>query len=187
MAQSKNNIITHGMSGMIGDMLVFRQVGGKTIVAKAPKESGKPPTAAQKAVQDRFQQAIIYGKSVMADPDLKESYAQQAGPGQSAYNIAVADFYNAPDIEEVDLSGYTGAVGSLIRVKATDDFGIGTVMVRIENADGSLLEEGLALRQPNGFWYHYPAMVANTSKVGDKIIITASDGAGNKTSETQTL
>jgi hypothetical protein len=33
MAKSKNNLVTHGLSGKIGDMLVFRQVGGETIVS----------------------------------------------------------------------------------------------------------------------------------------------------------
>ncbi len=31
MAQSKNNIITHGLSGKVGDIIVFSQRGGKTI------------------------------------------------------------------------------------------------------------------------------------------------------------
>ena len=36
MAKSENNVLTHGMSGKIGDLLVFRNVNGKTIVSKAP-------------------------------------------------------------------------------------------------------------------------------------------------------
>ena len=38
MAKSENNIITHGLSGKIGDLLVFKQVNGKTIVSKVPKK-----------------------------------------------------------------------------------------------------------------------------------------------------
>lgn len=38
MAESKNNIVTHGLSGKVGDLLVFSQRNGKTIVSKAPKE-----------------------------------------------------------------------------------------------------------------------------------------------------
>lgn len=47
---------------MVGDMLVFRQRGGKTIVSNAPKASDKPPTQQQETIRTRFQQAIIYGK-----------------------------------------------------------------------------------------------------------------------------
>ena len=35
MAKQSNNVVTHGMSGKIGDLLVFRQVGGKTVIANA--------------------------------------------------------------------------------------------------------------------------------------------------------
>jgi len=38
MAESKNNIITHGLSGKVGDLIVFSQRNGKTIVSRAPKE-----------------------------------------------------------------------------------------------------------------------------------------------------
>ena len=34
MAESKNNIITHGLSGKIGDLIVFSQRDGKTFAAK---------------------------------------------------------------------------------------------------------------------------------------------------------
>lgn len=40
----------------------------------------------------------------------------------SAYSVAVADYFHAPDIKEVDLGGYTGTAGDLISVKVTDDF-----------------------------------------------------------------
>ncbi|SDF09761.1 hypothetical protein SAMN05421825_1031 [Epilithonimonas hungarica] len=33
MAESKNNIITHGLSGKVGDLIVFRQRSGDTIVS----------------------------------------------------------------------------------------------------------------------------------------------------------
>ena len=38
MAQSKNNVITHGLTGLVGDMLVFRNRGGKTFVSSNPKK-----------------------------------------------------------------------------------------------------------------------------------------------------
>jgi hypothetical protein len=44
MAKSKDNIITHGLSGKVGDIIVFSQRGNKTIVSKAPKERTGEPT-----------------------------------------------------------------------------------------------------------------------------------------------
>ena len=35
MAKQTNNVITHGLSGKVGDLLVFRQRAGKTVIAKA--------------------------------------------------------------------------------------------------------------------------------------------------------
>ena len=45
MAKSRNNVVTHGLSGLIGDLLVFRQRANETIVANRPKLSTKLPEA----------------------------------------------------------------------------------------------------------------------------------------------
>lgn len=111
MAESKNNVITHGLSGKFGDLVVFRQRAGKTLATKAPGAREGEPSEKQLAVQQRFQKAVLYGKSVLADPAAKEAYAAAAQNGQSAYNIAFADYFSAPDILEVDLSAYSGQAG----------------------------------------------------------------------------
>jgi hypothetical protein len=54
MAKSKNNVVTFGLSGKIGDLLVFRQRDGQTIVAKVPQQSGKV-SEKQKMQRKRFQ------------------------------------------------------------------------------------------------------------------------------------
>jgi hypothetical protein len=46
----------------------------------------------------------------------------KAKKGRTAFNTAVADFLNAPDIDTIDLSGYTGQPGDLIRITVTDDY-----------------------------------------------------------------
>ena len=38
MAESKNNVLTHGLSGKVGDLIVFRVRGNKTFVSSKPKE-----------------------------------------------------------------------------------------------------------------------------------------------------
>ena len=52
-------------------------------------------------------------------------------------NVAVADFFHAPEIEEVDLEGYSGKTGELIRVKARDDVQVTRVAVLISDAAGN--------------------------------------------------
>jgi hypothetical protein len=187
MAVSKNNVVTHGLSGKIGDMLVFRQLDGKTIVSQVP-EKPKRVSEEQLEHQKRFQQATIYAKSAVDSPDTKELYetAAKKKKGVSAYNVAVADFFGAPDIETIDLTEYTGKVGDQIRFVVSDGFAVKAVKVRIINADGSLVEDGSAVQGTGNLWV-YAAAQNNESLEGDKIVVSASDLPGNVTQEEQGL
>ena len=187
MAKVAKNLVLYGASGKLGDMLVIKQRAGKTILSVAPGESTAEPSEAQKVQRARFQQAVIYAKAQMADPDSKAAYAEKAAGGKTAYNVAVADFFSAPDIDEIDLGSYTGAVGDTIRVRATDDFKVTQVVVTIANADGSLVEEGDAVLQPNGLDWVYTATADNPSLEGDRIVVQAIDRPGNVTEEEQGL
>jgi len=138
-------------------------------------------------VHEKFQQATIYGKSVLTNAATKAAYEVKAEPGQSAYNVAVADFFHAPDIEEVDTTTYTGLVGSTIRVRATDDFKVAKVHVVIANTDGTLVEEADAVLQTNGIDWLFTAKKANASLAGDKITVTAYDNPHNSTVKLKTI
>ncbi|MGB4415636.1 MAG: hypothetical protein WBI53_12245 [Paludibacter sp.] len=183
MAQSKNNIVTHGLSGKMGDLIVFRNRAGKIIVASTPREHTGEPTEAQKHQRKRFQEATIYAKIALANPETKEAYKEAADEGESAYNVAVADFMHAPDIDEIDLSQYAGKVGDTITVTVTDDFKVAEVSVTILNADGTEVEQGLAQSALGGLQWLYTATAVNNSLEGDKIIIRASDLPHNKAEE----
>lgn len=187
MAESKNNIITHGLSGKVGDLIVFSQRNGKTIVSRAPREKTKEDTEKQKEHKRKFQRAILYAKVVMNDPDTKELYESKADrpKGITGHNVAVADLLNAPDIDSIDMSGYTGKVGDIIKIIALDDFEVKAVTVKIENADGSLVEDGEAV--DNGAEWVYTATVKNADLSGDKITVTATDNPANMTEKTQAL
>lgn len=132
MAKSKNNVITFGLSGKIGDVLVFRQMSGETIVSKIPKKSSKV-SAKQKKQRKRFQQAVIYGKAAVDSPETGELYRAAQKKGKRPMNVAVADFLNAPDIEHVDLSGYTGSVGQ------------SKILISVSDLPGNVTEEELSL------------------------------------------
>jgi hypothetical protein len=187
MAESKNNMVIQGFTGKLGDQLVFRQVAGKTIASKAPGARQGEPTEKQVAVRDRFQRAVLYGRSVLADPAAKQAYSDAAPNGQSAYNVAIADFFQAPDIMEIDVSSYTGQVGEIIKVKVTDDFKVKAVRLSIQNDDGSLLEEGNAVQLGNSADWTYTATATNSSLTGDKITVTATDNPANLTTDEKTL
>jgi hypothetical protein len=187
MAKSKNNVITSGLSGKIGNLLVFRQVDGKTIVSKIP-EQPKTVSEKQKTTRKRFQKAVFYAKVAVYSAETAELYKEAAKKkkGITAYNVAVADFFNAPDIETVDLSTYSGKAGDEIRIVVTDDFAVKSVHVQINNADGSLVEEGEAIQNAGNLWI-YAAVQNNENLDGDRIVITASDFPGNITNEDMSL
>ena len=182
MARSKFNVITHGLSGMIGGLLVFRQRGNKTIVANRPKPSTKPVKAISLAIRERFKRAAIYATSVMQDPALKEEYQITAKPGQSAYNMAFSDYQKAPEIyEDINLAVYTGAVGDEIVLSVIDDFRVESVQVQIKTPNGTVLEEGEAIQSVNGLDWTYSTTEVNSEVPGSMLIFTATDLPGNKT------
>lgn len=180
MATSKNNVLTHGLSGTVGDLLVFRNKGGKVIVANKPKERTSEYTEGEKAHQLQFQMATLYGKSVLADPDKKAAYNASAKEGQSAYNVAVADFFHAPDIKAIDISGYSGKEGDVIKIIVTDNFQVREVSVGIYNADGTEVEHGGAVQSANPSEWIFTSTVVNESVEGDRIEVKAYDLPGNE-------
>ncbi|MNT08833.1 hypothetical protein D3C72_1435890 [compost metagenome] len=76
-------------------------------------------------------------------------------------------------------------MGDIIKIIVLDDFAVKAVTVKIENADGSLVEEGSATDA--GFEWIYTTTSKNTDLAGDKITIKAFDNPANLTEMTQTL
>ena len=179
MAKVAKNIVLFGASGKLGDQIVIRQRGGQTILSQVPGERETEPTEAQKVQQQRFQQAVIYGKSQVADEAAKAEYAAKAEGLKTAFNVAVADFLHAPDVDEIDVISYHGAVDDTIRVRVTDDFKVEQVQVSILNSDGTLVEEGDAAQQDNEIDWVYIATTTNENTEGDKIVVMAADKPGN--------
>lgn len=186
MAKVGNNIVTQGLSGMLGDQLVFRIRGKKTFVSKAPVQKEREMSEAQIQHHRKWQEAILYGKSVLASPEMKGAYQASADETHSAFNVAVADFMNGPHIDEIDISQYTGQPGSTIIVRAVDDFQVTEVSVAIYNPDGTLVEQGMAVADAGAAW-KYTATAVNSDLSGDKIVIKVSDIPGNLTLEEKTI
>ncbi len=189
MARVVRNIVTQGLSGKLGDQVVFSQRRkGQTIVSMAPQGPSGPPTAAQQAHRSRFQQAVFYARNAAKDPATTALYTEKAKEEAiSVFNVVVADFMKAPDVKSVDLTSYAGQIGDTILVVVEDDFGVEQVRVKLENGDGTLVEEGDAVPQANPAEWLYTATVSNASLVGDKLTVTVNDRPGNTDTETRTL
>jgi hypothetical protein len=185
MAKQTGNVVTYGLSGKIGDLLVFRRRDGQTIVSKAPESSKKPLTAKQVEHQRKFRQAVLYAQAAVKDEGLAEIYeAVAAKKKRTPFTVAVADFFNAPEIEHIDLSKYTGNIGDTIRIEVADDVVVKSVELSIVNADGSVVEEGNAVSDASGHVWTYTATQENDNLEGDKITVSISDLPENSTEET---
>ena len=178
MAQVKYNVVTHGFTGKVGDLIIFRQRNGKTIVCKLPAATSRK-SVRQLAVQEKFQQAVGYASSALNDPAVKALYEQNVRMGVSPYNLAIADFFKAPTIHELKMDGYDGAVGDRIGIAATDDTKVTEVSISIYAVDGTLIEEGTATLEDDQ-WF-YTARMLNPTPTGSRIVAKAKDLPGNIT------
>ncbi len=186
MAKVKLNPVLEGFRGQIGD-LVFKRYGEEVVVGRKPVLTGRPPTPRQAAMRERFTLATLYGRTALADPATKSLYEAKAKKkGQPVFSVIVADFYKAPVVAEIDLSGYTGRVGEPIRIVATDDFEVTSVGVRITKTDNSVVEEGPAARNgQNGSGWTYLSKTDLPAGETVSIEVTALDRPGNKGVKTQ--
>ena len=181
MAKVKLNPVIMQMRGQIGD-LVFKRYEGGVIISRKSDLSDVKPNEAQLQHQNLFRQAALYGKLVMADPAQKADYEAAAkARGKPVFSLTVADFFNAPSVDEVDLSAYSGAIGDEIVVLAHDDFEVSGAQVSITYADGQPVEDGAAVETPakSGRWV-YTATAAATPGADVRIAVTVQDRPGGK-------
>jgi hypothetical protein len=179
MAKVRLNPILEQVRGQVGD-LVFKRSGEQVILARKPDFSERQSSEAQLAAQERFRQAALYGRMVMADPDTRQLYTEAArDKGQPVFSLTIADFFNAPSVDEVDMAGYTGGIGDSIIIKAHDDFEVSAVKVSLTDADGTAIENGDALQSPpnSGRWV-YTATAAIAAGAQVRVQVTATDRPG---------
>ena len=146
MANITPNPAAGRLSGAIGDLVFARLKNGKVIVRQRPVRTTEKK-AGEIANQEAFIRAVAYAKSVWnSQPELQAKYkaaAQQQG--RQGFHLAKADFRLPPKIGDVDLSGYRGNPGDVIRVVATDDFEVKEVLLVLRRLSGDLIEQGAAV------------------------------------------
>ncbi|MEJ1241887.1 hypothetical protein WBG78_27320 [Chryseolinea sp. T2] len=190
MPKAVNNNVLNGVSGKLGNNIVIRQSKLGTVVANKPKKTTKPPSATQLAVRDKFSDAAYYAREQMKVPEALAMYQAAITPRlTSPYSVAISDFLTKPRIRGIDARQYRGAVGDVIKARASDDFRVASVWIVIKSATGSELESGEASLvagslQPE--WV-YTAKVVNASLAGTSITATAKDIPGNEVSDTVTV
>ncbi|MRX46321.1 hypothetical protein [Pedobacter puniceum] len=180
MAISQNNVITHGLTGKIGDLLVFKRQFGKTVVTKIPAKTTIAPTSNQTEVKDRFTLASKFAKQVLQDPVLSLQYTTMAKKGQRVYNAAFADYFVAPSLSD-PRGVYDGGVGTQLVIKAIDNYEVKEVQLAIYDSTGDLVEEGNATLLISGVDWQFTCTTAFANPTGCKLLWSATDWAGNTT------
>jgi hypothetical protein len=185
VAKAKLNPILQEVRGKVGD-LVFRKTDSGLLLTRKADLDGHTPTEAQAMAQERFRQATVYGKTVMADPETKALYDTEAqNRGVPVFSLTVADFFHAPSVDEIDLSGYAGKAGETIGIRAHDDFAVVGVAVEIARADGQAVEAGDAVETPpnSGHWV-YTATHTVPTGTAVRVNVTAKDHPGHAGTKT---
>ncbi|MFA0960577.1 hypothetical protein AB9P05_02095 [Roseivirga sp. BDSF3-8] len=181
MAVIENNPWIEGARGMVRGAIVYRQRAGRTIVSARPATSSKPLSEKQKAHHRRFREATAYSKRVKEDDGLFAKYAAAAEGFISWQNLAVRDYMHAPVVEKVVAEGFTGTAGEVLKVYASDDFGICSLRVTVMDGRGAVLERGECDELIANEVYAYNLKGDVDPVNGVRVRVEAADAAGNVT------
>lgn len=187
MAKFKLNKMVESASGKTGNM-VFKQVGRTTLFTAAPEFRGES-TEKQRAHRERFKRAVVYAKASLEDPATKTAYAQsvEGKDFMNAFTAAVADYMQAPKVDAIDSSGYSGMVGETIIAKVFDSFKVADVKITILQANNTVIETGVATQEVGGTDWKYVTTQANATLSGSIIKVEVTDKPGNTTTLEKTL
>ena len=182
MANITNNLLVKGAKGKVGNQLVYRTRGDKTIITKMPEQKpGRKATGKQSEKRDQLIYASLYAQGVMLSDKLRKKYEKKATDTLTWHNLACRDFLVAPVVKKINIKEYNGLPDSQIIIKAKDDFRVIRVKVKIISASGGVVEEGDAFLDPlNRNYWIYTAKQSNTDTMGTRVIATAFDIPNNK-------
>jgi hypothetical protein len=165
MARVRTNVIVEGLSGKLGDQLVFRHLrDGRTIVCAKPDFSSRVLSKDQKAHHERFRTAAAYARGASISQPIYAKLA--AGTIKNAYNLALGDWFHPPVIHNIQKRE------GKILVQASDDVCVASLRVMIVDGAGSVLEQGNAVQLEGDLWEYQPAAEG-------RVIAEARDLAGN--------
>jgi hypothetical protein len=184
MANVYRNKFAGGWSGASGEPFVVHTTGsGKTIL------TGKPLFDDSLVYTERqpMHQAAVRDSALYACfAENQEEYIRKAQEtGTTAYTLAIADWYVAPRVIEINIDGWTGQAGETIRVKARDNVMVAQVRLVIRDPQGQILEMGEAVQAKAGsVWWNYTAQSSVPLTPFPSIQAIAFDLPGNRDSFT---
>lgn len=176
-----NNPLLQGFSGKLGDQVVFRQQGGKTILCKPPTRNEKKEWSPEELQrQKKFRDSCAYAREAIRDPVLRSIYEGVVRKGTSAYNMAMADAQVSPTLAALNARRYRGIPGNTIDVRAEDNICVANVIFTIYAPDGSVVESGEAIPYQHSWRWRYTVIKVNSLLKGSIIRVVAEDLPGNQ-------
>jgi hypothetical protein len=179
MANLYSNRFTH-RGRRIGNEPITRYStqSGKTLApARILFDDPRGASLRKGAHRENLREAVAFAQ--MAENE--EVYINRAREiGSTPYNIAIVDWFGAPRVLEIDVDGWTGKPGEIIRVKARDNVAVVGVSVVIRDTQNHVLEEGEAIQvKAGGAWWHYTTQTRVTLEPFPTVEATAQDLRGN--------
>ena len=153
---------------------------GKAILASKPMFDDTRKYLETKTHQAAIQEATTYANFAQTQ---KAYIRKSKGTGVTAYYTALADWFCAPKVLEVNVDRWTGKIGQTISVKARDNVKVARVLVTIRDAEENVLEMGEAVQSEAGSaWWNYTTKSLVTMTPFPIVEVTAQDLAGNSDS-----
>lgn len=182
MAKFNNNTRKDIGAMLAGTVIVSKWRNNTLLSMRPPPRKRKFNSPKQQESIDRFGMAHDYASEVLQSEDKLKLYSKGINAKRNnAHAVAHQDFLHPPVVHYVSVYNYSGAVGDIITVKATDDFRVESVLVEVIDKDGKSLEKGEAKRYTRKpFIWKYKTTVANKHFVGSTIRATAIDLPGNR-------
>ena len=160
--------------------------GTKTILCKRCKNTNGQ-SEKQLVQQGLFTDATKFAAAAKGDPVIWAWYESLKDPNHSAFNMAVADFLTYPVVQQIDTTSYRGHADEIIHLTAFYKFRVTSVTVSITAPDGTLIEEGPALRREKSCYYSYLTTLENPGLNGTVITAVATDTPGHRVELSKTL
>jgi hypothetical protein len=153
---------------------------GKTILASKPMFDDARIYSETKTHQAAIREATTYANFA----ETQKTYSNKAkGKGVTAYYIALADWFCAPEVLEINVDSWTGKIGQTIHVKARDNVRVARVSVVIRDTEENVLEMGEAVQSEAGSaWWNYTTKSLVKMAPFPIVEATAQDLAGNSDS-----
>lgn len=182
MANIYRNFYRRGIGEIREEGFVIHQTdSGKNLLINKPLfDDNLTYTETQDVHQAMLREAGTYASFA----GTNEAYLRKAREtGATSYYMALADWFGAPRVLEINVDDWTGKPGETICVKARDNMIVAKVDVVIRDAQGNVLEIGKAVPVETGSpWWRYTTQSHVLMMPFPGVQAIAWDLAGNRAS-----